>query len=231
MSLEDDKKKIVALGESTKAADRQKALDLIVDRFFKRHPKLKEIVYDSSFKSGAYDIETGFARLGAAQTIKVGPKFFTQWRRRVDRRIRTVGHELVHVEQRTQKKPIKNKHTREFLAVHWTITAKIKGVRSLGRAQTLQYITQPGAGALAKWKKMPEADKSLYKKQHEEVLKIQESLTRTGSLETGREPSSEGLAYRRPSMVYGGLGCSGPRIVEELGRSGPGSGDSEADFS
>ncbi len=207
MSLVDDKTKIITLGESAKAADRQKALDLIVDRFFKRHPKLKEIVYDSTFESGAYDIETGFARLGSNQTIKVGPRFFTQWKRRIDRRIRTVGHELEHVEQRAQKNPIKNKHTREFLAVHWTITAKIKGVSSLGRAQTLQYITQPRAGALAKWKEMPEADKQLYQKQYKEVLKFQD--TKTGSLELGRKQLLEAFAYRQPSMGYGGRGRTG----------------------
>lgn len=60
------KEEIIRLGESEDPANRQRALDLIIDTYYQRPPTLASIVYDPDFHSDPHDVETGFARLGAA---------------------------------------------------------------------------------------------------------------------------------------------------------------------
>jgi hypothetical protein len=177
---------IIRLGESGDDTRRQRALDLIVDTYYRRPRALRGIVYDPSFKSPPYDVETGFAGFGQPQTIKIGPGFFTDFRRRFDRRARTIGHELRHVLQRASRPPIQDPHTREFLAIYWTVTADIPGLRPLGRRQTLTYLQDPTEGAMAHYDLMPEADKRRYRR---EYLRLRGLVT--GSRRTEREVDTE----------------------------------------
>jgi hypothetical protein len=179
------REQIIRLGKSGERAQRQRALDLIVATYYRRPRMLHRIVYDPTFRSPPYDVETGFANLGRPQTIRIGPRFFTDFRRRFERRARTIGHELQHVLQRTAGRPIRNRHTREFLAIWWTVTAVIPGLRPLGRAQTLAYISEPNVGAMAQYRRMPEADRRRYRRVYEQLRLLLRRLERR-PVRTGR---------------------------------------------
>lgn len=251
------REQIIQLGESEDPADRQRALDLIVNTYYQRPPTLRHIEYDPGFHSPPHDVATGFARLGQPQIIKVGPGYFNRFRERFDQRARTIGHELQHVIQRSSpqrqgertagstllgigagilgggllgaaglgiaalagaalgplaiglalgggallggliggladpfrsksqpgtdedQQPIQNKHTREFLAIYWTVTAEVPGLRPLRRGMTIQNIRQPGSGALDQYRQMPREDQERYREQYEHLLRILRNLERS----------------------------------------------------
>jgi hypothetical protein len=182
---------IIRLGESGDKARRQQALDLIVDTYYRRPRALRRIVDDPSFTSPPYDVQMGFAGFGRAHTIKTGPRF-TDFRRRFDRRARTIGHELQRVLQRASRQPIQDPHTREFLAISWTVTGHIPVLRPLGRRQPLAYLQHPTQGAMAQYSRMPEADRRRYRRAYEQLRGLATGSRRTepaaDAEEAGRVP-------------------------------------------
>jgi len=244
----DPREQIIALGESQNDADRQRALDLIIDTYYERPPHFGRIVYDPNLRSQSpQDAETGPAQgqpqFGGRQIIHIGPRFFNSFRERFEQRARTIGHELQHVGQlspanqrtagrtiagiglglgvgllaagaglgiaswagaslssgliggvlaggavlggviggladpfRKTDEPIRDRNTREFLAIHWVVTAQVPGLRALPPGQILQNITQPGEGALDRYQRMPAEDQQRYRRQYDEILEIQRRL-------------------------------------------------------
>jgi hypothetical protein len=242
------RERIITLGEAGDAASRQQALDLILSTYYDRPDNFESIVYDPNLQSTSpQDAETGPApgqqSFGGRQRITIGPRFFNHLRDRFEQRVRTIGHELQHVGQRSpgggrtvgstfggiglgagiglaaagiglgiaagagatlsaglvggvlagagalggliggladpfggREQPIRDSNTREFLAMHWTITAPVRGLGPLPPRQILQTINQPGAGILARWANMPPADQQRYRRQYDEVLAIKQRL-------------------------------------------------------
>jgi hypothetical protein len=239
---------IITLGETQDAASRQRALDLILSTYYQRPPNFDGIFYDANFQSTSpQGAETGPSpgqpSFGGRQRTTISPRFFNNIRSRFDQRVRTIGHELQHVGQRSPGKersvgstfagigvgaaigaaaggiglgiaaaahatmsagliggvlgaagavggliggltdpfasspePVRNQHTREFLAIHWTVTSQVRGIGALPRGQMLQNINQPGAGALAEYQQMPAEDQQRYRRQYEEILEIKRRL-------------------------------------------------------
>jgi hypothetical protein len=87
--------------------------------------------------------------------------------------------------QRTTSRPIRNPHTREFLAVWWTVTAVVPGLRPLGRTQTLAYLNDPNGGAMAQYGRMPETDRLRYRRAYERLRLLMRRLE-TRPVRTGR---------------------------------------------
>jgi hypothetical protein len=248
----DPRDQIIQLGESNEAANRQRALDLILATYYERPANFDAIVYDPNLpprKDRPQDAETGPARgeaeYGGRQRITIGPRFFRRFRSRYDQRVRTIGHELQHVSQRSPasqrtvgstfggigvgmaagallgaaglgiaalagaslsagiiggvlggaaavggliggiadpfsktEEPIKDRHTREFLAIHWVVTAQVRGLQPLDAGQTLLNINQPGEGALDRYRKMAPQAQQQYRRQYEEILRIKARLER-----------------------------------------------------
>jgi hypothetical protein len=87
--------------------------------------------------------------------------------------------------QRTTSRPIRNPHTREFLAIWWTVTAVVPGLRPLGRAQTLAYLNDPDGGAMAQYRGMPETDRLRYRRAYERLRLLMRRLE-TRPVRTGR---------------------------------------------
>ncbi|RUT02468.1 hypothetical protein DSM106972_059460 [Dulcicalothrix desertica PCC 7102] len=248
------REEIIRLGESEDPANRQRALELIIETYYERPDTLARIEYDPDFNyESPQDAETGFAPLRQPQTIKIGSRFFNRFRERFDQRARTIGHELQHVVQRApvsqqqsggrtvgstllgigvgilggaalggiglgvaaaagaslsplaiglglaggavlggviggiadpfssrtteqSQEPIQNSHTREFLALYWTVTANVSGLRPLSRGQTLQNIRQPNVGALDEYRQMPPDDQRRYREQYEHIQRILREL-------------------------------------------------------
>jgi hypothetical protein len=244
------RQRIITLGEAGDAASRQQALDLILSTYYDRPANFDGIVYDPNMpprNDRPQDAETGPApgqpSFGGRQRLMIGPRFFNSLRDRFEQRVRTIGHELQHVGQRSpgsgrtvgstfggiglgagiglaaagiglgiaaaagatlsaglvggvlagagalggliggladpfggSAEPVRNVNTREFLAMHWTITAPVRGLGPLPPGQILQTINQPDAGLLARWANMPAEDQQRYRRQHEEVLAIKQRL-------------------------------------------------------
>jgi hypothetical protein len=247
------RERIIALGEADDAASRQQALDLILSTYYDRPPNFDGIVYDPNLHSTSpQDAETGPApgqqSFGGRQRITIGPRFFNHLRDRFEQRVRTIGHELQHVGQRSPgsgrsvgstlggiglgagiglaaagiglgiaaaagatlsaglvggvlggagalggliggladpfgsgNEPVRDPNTREFLAMHWTITGEVRDLGPLPRGQILQTINYPDAGILARWARMPAADQQRYRRQYEEVLAIKQRLEGGGA--------------------------------------------------
>jgi len=254
----DPREEIIRLAESNKATDRQRALDMILATYYKRPPALAAIVYDPDFvahrkavdpRDIPQDVDTG-GGYGEPQTITVGPHFFHEFRERYAQRVRTIGHELQHVEQRAPsetepgkrsvgstllgglagaaagaaiaggalavaakaganlsgpviggvlggaaalggiagaiwdpfrpkqqtKEPIENKHTREFLAIYWTVTAEVPGLEQMALRQRIRAITEKDKGALAEYAKMPLEDQKRYAAEYVRLRALLETL-------------------------------------------------------
>jgi hypothetical protein len=242
----DPREQIITLGESEDAADRQQALDLIIQTYYQPPPAhFESIRYEPDLVSTSPQAaETGpapgQAAFGGEQRIHIGPPFFRNIRSRFDQRVRTIGHELQHVGQRSPAaqsrrllgigagvlggallgaaglgiaalagaslgagliggviggaaalgglvggltdpfgstpEPVRNVNTREFLAMHWVVTAEVHGIGQLPRGQALQNINQPGAGALARYAAMPPEDQRRYRRQYQEILDLKRRL-------------------------------------------------------
>jgi Domain of unknown function (DUF4157) len=244
------RERIIGLGEARDAASRQQALDLILSTYYERPANLEGIVYDPNMEpkdDRPQDANTGPApgqpSYGGRQRLTIGPRFFKRLGSRFKQHVRTIGHELQHVDQRSpaggrtvgstfagiglgagiglaaagiglstaagagatlsagpiggvlagagalggliggladpfgsSAEPIRNVNTREFLAMHWTITAPVRGLGPLPPGQILQTINQPGRGILERWANMPAEDQQRYGRQHEEVLAIERRL-------------------------------------------------------
>lgn len=258
---------IIALAESDKPEDRQHALDLIIDTYFSRPPNFDGIFYDPNLQSTSpQDADTGpspgQASFGGRQRTTIGPRFFHDFRPRYIQRVRTIGHELQHVGQRSPAggrsflstlggigigaaigaaaggiglgiaaaagaslaggliggvlggaaalggliggildpfggadEPVRNSHTREFLAIHWTLTAQVRGLGDMPRRQALQALNQPRAGALAEYQQMPADDQKKYRSQYEELLKLKQRLEAEGEGKTNTQqtqPNAQG---------------------------------------
>jgi hypothetical protein len=259
--------RIIALAESDKPADRQRALDLIVDTYFGRPPNYDGIFYDPNLHSTSpQDAETGpsqgQASFGGRQRTTIGPGFFHEFRRRYIQRVRTIGHELQHVGQRSpagnrsflstlggagvgaaigaaaggiglgiaaaagvslsggliggvlgaaggvggliggildpfagKDEPVRNSHTREFLAIHWTLTAQVRGLGDMPRGQALQALNLPRVGALAEYDQMPAADQKKYRRQYEQLLQLKQRLEAEGEAKSNTrqaQPNTQG---------------------------------------
>jgi hypothetical protein len=242
---QDIREQIIELAEAGDAASRQRALDLIISTYYGRPENFDGIFYDPNLRSQSpQDAETGPApgqpQFGGRQRTTIGPRFFNNFRSRYDQRVRTIGHELQHVGQRSppggrtvlstfagagvgaligggigagiaalagasllgggiiggvvggviggivdpfgrRDEPIQNQNTREFLAIHWVLTAEVRGVRPLPRGQALQNINQPGEGAIDRYRRMPPEDQRRYRHQYEEILRIRDRLEREGA--------------------------------------------------
>ena len=76
------------------------------------------------------------------------------------------------------EEPIKDRNTREFLAIHWVVTAQVRGIQPLSAGQTLQNINQPREGALDRYRAMSPNDQQRYRRQYEEILRIKARLER-----------------------------------------------------
>lgn len=242
------REQIITLGESEDAADRQRALDLILATYYERPAHFGGLVYDGDRRyNSPQDAETGpspgAAQYGGEQTTHIGPRFFNNLRDRFDQRVRTIGHELQHVGQRSpanqrsfgrtlggvgaglaagflvgmvglglaagagatlgtgliggvlagsaalggliggladpfrrHDEPIRDRNTREFLAIHWVVTAPVRGIEQLSRGQRLLNINVPGEGALDRYQHMPPEDQKRYRRQYEEILEIKRRL-------------------------------------------------------
>jgi hypothetical protein len=242
----DSRERIISLAESSDAADRQAALNLIVVTYYHPSSSFAGIVYEPNFvadrrrtnpraKISPQQADTGGA-YGKPQTISIGPHFFTRFRERYAQRVRTIGHELQHVEQRSptekepgkrsvgstflgalagaaggallgaaglgiahlagaslsagliggvlgasaavggivggiwdpfrpksqMKEPITNTHTREFLSLHWAVTAEVPGLEQMDIGQRILTIEDPKSGALAEYRQMPPDDQKTY---------------------------------------------------------------------
>jgi hypothetical protein len=246
------REQIITLGESDDPANRQHALDLIISTYYARPPNFDGIFYDPNLRSTSpQDAETGPSRgqdsFGGRQRTTIGPHFFHDIRRRFVQRVRTIGHELQHVGQRSPpggrtflstlggvglgagigaalggiglgiaaaagasltggliggvlggaaalggaiggiadpfgggEEPVRNMHTREFLAIHWTLTAQVRNLGELPRGQVLTSLNQPGSGALAEYAQMPPEDQNRYRPQYEQLLRIKQRLESQG---------------------------------------------------
>lgn len=118
----DPRTRIIALAEAGDATSRQQALDLILSTYYDRPAALASIVYDPDYVAHAQaqnrasgrsenagispqNADTGpapsEAAFGGRQQITIGPAFFVNFRSRYEQRVRTVGHELQHVGQRS----------------------------------------------------------------------------------------------------------------------------------
>ncbi|MDR3415534.1 MAG: DUF4157 domain-containing protein [Nevskia sp.] len=244
----DPREQIIRLGESETAADRQQALDLILQTYYTRPDNFDGIVYNPNLHSSSpQDAETGPSsgqpQYGGQQSTYIGPRFFRHFRERYDQRVRTIGHELQHVGQRSppsertvggtfgaiglglgggallgaaglgiaaaagaslsagiiggviggaaalgglvlgladpfkhRDDPITDRNTREFLAIHWTLTAQVRGIAALPPGQALTSINHPSEGALYRYQHMSPQDQQRYRRQYEEVLRIKEQM-------------------------------------------------------
>jgi hypothetical protein len=258
---------ITALAESEEPADRQRSLNLIVDTYFGRPPHFDGIFYDPNVHTTSpQDAETGpspgQASFGGRQRTTIGPGFFHDFRRRYVQRVRTIGHELQHVGQRSPDskrtflstlggvgigaaigaaaggiglgiaaaagaslsacliggvlggaatlggilggildpfagadEPVRNSHTREFLAIHWTLTAQVRGLGDMPRGQALQALDLPRIGALAEYEQMPADDQKKYRREYEQLLQLKQRLKAEGEANTGAQqplPNAQG---------------------------------------
>jgi hypothetical protein len=262
---QDTREQIIALAESDVAADRQRALDLIVSTYYERPANFGGVFYRPDYRpvnaagERAQDIGTGpvtgHSAYGGSQIIEVGQRFFEHFRERYAQRVRTIGHELQHVSQRSPAKnrsvqstlggagvgaaiggalgagaigiaaathaslsagliggvigglaavggviggivdpfasqadPIRNRDTREFLAIHWVLTANVRGLDPLPPRQALQNINYPKEGALDRYRHMPPEDQKRYRREYEEILDLKRRLesdtSRSGEHET-----------------------------------------------
>jgi len=258
----DPREQIIDLAESNDAAHRQAALDLIVRTYFHPPASFAGITYDPNFVANRrrahasvspQHADTG-GDFGGPQRISIGPHFFQHFRDRYAQRVRTIGHELQHVEQRSpsktpgrrslgstilgglagagigaalgaaglgiaslagasissgvlagvlgagaaigaivgaifdpfrpgpqKKEPVKNNHTREFLSLHWAVTAEVPGLEQMEIGQRILTIEQPRAGALAEYKQMPPEDQKTYLQKYLELQSLLERLKRRQS--------------------------------------------------
>lgn len=256
------REQIIALGELEDPGNRQHALDLIVSTYYSRPPNFDGIFYDPNLRSTSpQDAETGPSRgqdlFGGRQRTTIGPRFFHDIRRRFVQRVRTIGHELQHVGQRSPpggrsflstlggvglgagigaalggiglgiaaaagaslsgglvggvlggaaalggtiggisdpfggaEEPVRNAHTREFLAIHWTLTAQVRNLGDLPRRQALNALNQPGSGALAEYAQMPPEDQKRYRPQYEQLLSLKQRLESQGHV----TPAAQGAS-------------------------------------
>lgn len=86
--------------------------------------------------------------------------------------------------------PVRNSHTREFLAIHWTLTAQVRGLGELPRPQALTALKRRDVGALAEYKQMPTADQKKYRSQYEELLQLKQRLEAEGQTKTNTQPAN-----------------------------------------
>jgi hypothetical protein len=246
------RERILQLAESETVADRQQALDLIVSAYYQRPATLKAIVYDPAYRYQSPQEAETQGEVGAeSQTIRIGAKFFLHFSERYEQRVRTIGHELQHVGQKSPEKgpgkrtvgstllgvgagvlvgaalggiglgiaklagaslegaaiglvlgggaalggavggisdpfrrserrgePIRNQHTREFLAIYWTVTAEVPGLGQMELNQRITAITLRRTGALAEYGQMPPEDQRLHRRKYEELQILLEQLTR-----------------------------------------------------
>jgi hypothetical protein len=258
--VSDPREQIITLAESTDPADRQAALNLIVATYFHPSSSFAGIVYEQDFvakrrkknpkpKISPQQADTGEG-FDKPQTVWIGPHFFTRFRERYAQRVRTIGHELQHVEQRAPtereggkrslgstflgalagigggallgaaglaiahlagaslssgvvagvlgagaavggivggtsdpfrskshlKEPVKNSHTREFLSLHWAVTAEVPGLEQMEISQRILTIEEPKDGALAEYRQMPAEDQQMYEVKYLELKALLEKL-------------------------------------------------------
>jgi len=246
------RERIIQLAESERVADRQQALDLIVSTYYQRPATLKAIVYDPAYGyKSPQEAETQGDVGAESQTIRIGAKFFLRFSERYEQRVRTIGHELQHVGQKSpergpgkrtlgsallgvgagvlagaalggiglgiaklagaslggaaiglvlggsaalggaiggitdpfrrgerKEEPIRNQHTREFLAIYWTVTAEVPGLGQMELNQRISAITQRRTGALAEYGQMPPEDQQRYRQKYQELQILLEQLRR-----------------------------------------------------
>ena len=96
------------------------------------------------------------------------------------------------------EEPIEDRNTREFLAIHWVVTAQVRGLQPLSAGQTLQNINQPREGALDRYQAMPPKDRQRYRRHYEEILRIKARLERAA-----QKPQMGDFPGPEPPMARG----------------------------
>jgi hypothetical protein len=264
----DASERIIRLAESKKDADRQAALDLILTTYYPRPENFGGVHYDPNYshdgpggkphsdapqQTDTTQVDGQDDPFGGVQQIVVGPRFFKAFRERFVQRVRSIGHELQHVGQRSppgrsgagsrfagagvglaaggllglagvgiafgqghhlsggliagviggaaalggligaaadpfgSKGPIRDKNTREFLAIHWVLTADVRNLGKLPRDQALRNIEDPKEGALVRYAHMPSEDQRRYQRQYTEILTLQRQLRYVDDVQTIRK--------------------------------------------